>query len=328
MEVEVIPDTPNSVWLVRSDGEDLDVDWPSRATLQGRVSSVEEEPMYDRWTVEVTCPPAPLPNQVELRVGEALWAADDGGGEFVELENRSGFPVDLSGLQATKATDPDPADWKVWVEEGRSLILEGGHVMAFGRCSRWFRRGHVQAGPACWPVEQWSTLPDEEGHLAIRLPSQGPQTLDSVSWHTGLRGPWWWREKGWSWHRMGPDANAWTPSTDGGSPGQADGFEPTDCDGQDAPMAIFTGREGVPVLRWRFPSAGHGALLRMIRWPDGTLINSQSLVMEGQQGEWTWGGLDAHGIPVPPGVMIWDVRWWGRTCQGQLRERVRIPGQW
>jgi len=328
MEVEVIPGAPNSLWFVRQDGEDMAVDWPSRSTLHGRFVSAEEERVHDTWTVEVTCPPAPLPDRVELRVGEALWAADDGGGEFVELENRSGFPLDLSGLQATEASNPDPADWKVWVEGERSLILETGHVMAFGRCSRWFRQGHVQAGPACWPVEAWSALPDDEGHLAVRLPSQGPETLDSVSWHTGLRGPWWWREKGWSWHRMGPNAQAWTPSADGGSPGRVDGMELTDCDGHDAPMAVFTGQNGAPALRWRFPSAGHGAFLRMVRWPDGTLVNSQSLAMEEQQGEWTWDGMDAQGIPVPPGALIWDVRWWGRTCQGRLRERVRVPGQW
>ena len=327
MAVEVISDAPNSMWLVRQDGEDMDVDWPSRATLRGRSISGEEEPMHTRWTVEVTCPPASLPEQVELRVGEALWAAEDGGGEFVELENRSGFPLDLRGLQATESSDPNPSDWDVWVGEGRSLILETGHVMAFGRCARWFRRSHDQAGPACWPVEEWSALPDDEGHLAIRLPSHGPETLDSVSWHAGLRGPWWWREKGWSWHRMGPDAQAWTPSADGGSPGREDGMEPMECSGPDVPVSVFTGQHGAPALQWRFPSAGHGALLRMIRWPDGTLVNSQSLIMEEQQGEWTWGGTDSQGIPVPPGVLIWDVRWWGRTCRGRFRERVRVPGQ-
>ena len=117
------------MWLVRQDGEDMDVDWPSRATLRGKSISGEEEPIHARWTEEVTCPPASLPDQVELRVGEALWAAEDGGGEFVELENQSGFPLDLSGLQATESSDPDPADWEVWVGEGRSLILETGHVM-------------------------------------------------------------------------------------------------------------------------------------------------------------------------------------------------------
>lgn len=325
MEVELIPDAPNSLWLTRHDGEAVAVDWPARATLQGGRRPVPHEPVEGGWSVEVTCPPAPLPGRVELRVGEALWAAEDGGGEFVEVENRSGFPVDVRGLQATEGLHPDPADWTDWVEGERSLIVGAGDVMAFGRCSRWFRHGHDHAGPACWSVEGWSALPDEGGYLALRLPSQGPEPVDSVSWDSGMRGPWWWTEKGWSWRRTGPSARGWTPSVDGGSPGRVNRMEPMDCDGHDAPMAAFTGRGGVPALRWRFPSAGHSALLRMIRWPEGTMVNSQSLAMEEPEGEWTWDGLDANGVPVPPGVLIWDVRWWGRTCRGRWRKRVRIP---
>ena len=103
-------------------------------------------------------------------------------------------------------------------------------------------------------------------------------------------------------------------------------MEPVDCAGHDAPMSVVVGLDGVPALRWRFPSAGHGALLRMVRWPEGTIVHSLSLDLQEQEGEWTWDGMDAQGVPVPPGVLIWDVRWWGRTCWGRWRERVHIPG--
>lgn len=327
---ELVPDAPSAVRLSRLNGEPIASDWPSRTTLVGRISPEDGGPegrRMDSWTVEVTCPPAPLPDAVELRVEEALWASEDGGGEFVEVENQSGFPVDLSGLQATNEPHPDPADWNSWVEGGRSLILDAGAVVAFGQCSRWFRSGHPQAGPACWPVEAWSALPDEGGSLSIRLPSQGPDPVDSVSWHAGMRGPWWWNEKGWSWRRVGSGPQAWTPSSDGGSPGRINRLEKADCVGHEVPISVVTGRDGLTALRWRFPSAGHGAILRMIRWPEGTIVNSQSFEFaEQQQGEWTWGGLDSSGVPVPPGVLIWDVRWWGRMCRGRWRKRVRIPG--
>ena len=59
---------------------------------------------------------------------------------------------------------------------------------------------------------------------------------------------------------------------------------------------------------------------------DGTLVNTKGLDLFERQGEWTWTGEDSSGNPVPPGGLIWDVRWWGRTCRGRLRERLRVPG--
>lgn len=326
---EAVPDAPNAIRLSRPGGEAMAADWPIRTTLIGRTSPVEggaEAHRMEGWTVEVSCPPVPLPDSVELRVAEALWAAEDGGGEFVEVENRSPFPVDLRGVQATKEVHPLPSDWDEWVEGNRSLVLQAGDVMAFGRCPRWYRMAHGGSGPACWPVGAWSALPDEEGQLSLRLPSQGPEVLDSVSWHGGMQGPWWWKETGWSWRRLGPGPQEWTPSSDGGSPGRINRWEPVDCAGHDAPLSVVVGQDGVPALRWRFPSAGHGALLRMVRWPEGTIVHSQSFDLQEQEGEWTWDGKDAQGVPAPPGGLIWDVRWWGRTCRGRWRERVRVPG--
>ena len=325
----VIPDSPLSVRLTRRNGAPFSSDWPSRSTLSGWNPHLHGERGTagdGGWQLSLSCPPVPSPDRVELRVNEALWAAGDGGGEFVELENRSGFPVDLGGLQATKEAHPDPLDWHPWVEGTRSLTLPPGGVMAFGRCPRWFRQGHPEAGPACWPAESWFALSDEAGRLAIRLPSQGPEPLDSVSWHAAMRGPWWWEETGWSWIRGGPEPQDWTPSADGGSPGEVGQSEPVDCAGPEAPISIAVGVDGMPALRWRFPSAGHGVLLRMVRWPDGTLVNTQGLDLAEQQGEWTWPGVDSSGNPVPPGALIWDVRWWGRTCRGRFRELIRVPG--
>ena len=61
--------------------------------------------------------------------------------------------------------------------------------------------------------------------------------------------------------------------------------------------------------------------------PDGTLVNMQGLDLSERQGEWTWTGEDSSGNPVPPGGLVWDVRWWGRTCRGRFREHLRVPGR-
>ena len=254
------------------------------------------------------------------RIGLSSWPALVNGGTLVSLS-------DSGGLQVTKETHPDPSNWQVWVEGGRSLVVPTGGVMAFGRCPRWFRRGHPEAGPACWPAESWFSLSDEAGSLSLRLPSHGPEPIDSISWHAGMQGPWWWQETGWAWRRMGPGPEDWSPSTDGGSPGAINRAEPVDCPGQHAPVSVVVGVNGLPALRWRFPSAGHSVLLRMVRWPDGTLVNMQGLDLSERQGEWTWTGEDSSGNPVPPGGLVWDVRWWGRTCRGRFREHLRVPGR-
>ena len=124
----------------------------------------------------------------------------------------------------------------------------------------------------------------------------------------------------------GPGTRGLVAFDRGGSPGGINRTEPADCAGQDAPVSVIVGVNGLPALRWQFPSAGHSVLLRMVRWPDGTLVNTQGLDLAERQGEWTWTGKDSSGNPVPPGGLIWDVRWWGRTCRGRLRERLRVPG--
>ena len=142
---EAVPDAPNAIRLSRQGGEAMVTDWPIRTALIGHTPLVEGgsgEHGMEGWNVQVSCPPAPLPDSVELRVAEALWAAEDGGGEFVEVENRSPFPIDLRGLQATREVHPLPSDWDEWVEDNRSLVLQAGEVMAFGRCPRWYRMGH------------------------------------------------------------------------------------------------------------------------------------------------------------------------------------------
>ena len=252
---EAVPDAPNAIRLSRPGGEAMAADWPIRTTLIGRtppLASGAEEHRMAGWTVEVSCPPVPLPDSVELRVAEALWAAEDGGGEFVEVENLVHFPSTCAAYRPPRRCTLS-SDWDEWVEGNRSLVLQTGDVMAFGRCPRWYRMAHGGSGPACWPVEAWSALPDEEGQLSLRLPSQGPEVLDSVSWHGGMQGPWWWKETGWSWRRLGPGPQEWTPSPDGGSPGRINRWEPVDCAGHDAPLSVVVGQDGVPALRWRFP---------------------------------------------------------------------------
>ena len=93
----------------------------------------------------------------------------------------------------------------------------------------------------------------------------------------------------------GPGTRGLVAFDRGGSPGGINRTEPADCAGHDAPVSVIVGVNGLPALRWQFPSAGHSVLLRMVRWPDGTLVNTQGLDLSERQGEWTWTGKDSSG---------------------------------
>ncbi len=320
----------NTLVLGRSDGLALPLQWPAGCTLKGRKSGrhgagTDSTALAD-WSIDVGCPSETLTTPLDLRITEALWDAKDGGGEFVEVKNLGPSPVDLGGLQAAEEAAPQPGDWRTWVEEGVSLVLRPGEVMAFGRCPRWYRMGHAAAGPACWPAASWSTLPDDGGTLAVRLPSQGSEPFDRVSWDSDMRGPWWWKSDGWSWSRTGSELFDWVPSSDGGSPGSKGSAFSLDCDGRHVPFKVEIGLDGLPVLHWEFPSLGHGILLRMVEWPSGCL--RASFLMESAElaGHWAWDGFDSQGLPVQPGGMLWDLRWWGRSCKGRWRTHLRVPG--
>ena len=331
LEVMGLLQGSNTLVLGRADGLALSLDWPSGCTLKGRQperhgGGPDAPTDLARWSIEVACPTEPLASPLDLRITEALWDAQDGGGEFVELKNRGPSPVDLSGLQAAEVGEPQPGEWRTWVDQGVSLVLRPGEVMAFGRCPRWYRMGHAAAGSACWPAVSWSALPDDGGSLAVRLPSQGPEPFDGLSWHSDMRGPWWWKSDGWSWSRTGPGPLDWGPSSDGGSPGSKGPMFLLDCGGRDVPFHVEIGLDGLPVLHWEFPSLGHGILLRMVEWPSGCLRASFLMESSELSGHWAWDGLDSQGLPVQPGGLLWDLRWWGRSCKGRWRTHIRVPG--
>ena len=162
--------------------------------------------------------------------------------------------------------------------------------------------------------------------MALRLPSQGPEPFDWVSWHSNMRGPWWWKSDGWSWSRIGSGPMDWGPSPDGGSPGSKGPAFPLNCVGRDVPFKVESGLDGLPVLHWEFPSLGHGILLRMVEWPSGFLRASFLMEPAELAGRWAWDGFDSQGLPVQPGGLLWDLRWWGRSCKGRWRTHIRVPG--
>ena len=213
---ENVPDHFRALRFPPPDGESWSLDWPNTGHLVGK----ERGGM--QWSVDPTCPLSAGNQNHQLKISEALWNARGGGGEFVEVHNVGDVPVDLSGLQAGDRDGEQLDRWRTWVPSGTSLVLKPGAVMAFGRCPRWFRSGHLLAGRACWPVPDWSALPDHDGGVSIRLPSQGPEVLDEVAWNDQMEGPWWWTDEGWSWTRMGWGPTDWSPSRDGGSPGRPD----------------------------------------------------------------------------------------------------------
>ena len=320
----------NTLVLGRYDGLAFSLDWPAGCTLKGwqpeyHGGGPDPTDVAD-WSIDVACPTEPLASPLDLRITEALWDAKDGGGEFVELKNLGPSPIDLSGLQAAEAGEQMPGNWRTWVDKGVSLVLSPGEVMAFGRCPRWYSADHAAAGPACWPAVSWAALPDDGGSLAVRLPSQASEPFDWVSWHSDMRGPWWWKSDGWSWSRTGSGPMDWGPSSDGGSPGSEGHTVLLDCGGCDVPFEVEVGLDGLPVLHWEFPSLGHGILLRMVEWPSGCL--RASFLMESTElaGRWAWDGFDSQGLPVQPGGLLWDLRWWGRSCRGRWRKHIRVPG--
>ena len=138
------------------------------------------------------------------------------------------------------------------------------------------------------------------GRLSLRLPSQGPEVMDSVSWHDGMQGPWWWKEIGWSWRRMGTGPREWTPSSDGGSPGGSIDWSQWTAPATAHRCPYSSDMMACPLCGGGFLSgsrrvAAHGPVA------GGTIVHSRSLDMQEQEGEWTWDGMDAQGVPVPPG---------------------------
>lgn len=322
IEPEGVSEHPRTLRFLHPDGGNWPLDWP----LSGRIEAWGVEGHH--WSVGVTCPTAVPQHPVEIRVVEALWNAVDRGGEFVEIGNVGLEPVDLQGLEVM-GEDPQWSPswaWETWVPGDVSLVLPPEQVMAFGQCPRWFRSGHDGAGEACWPAEQWSALPDDRGELWIRLPSGGPHALDAIGWSDDMKGPWWWRSDGWSWTRVGRGKQDWTPSKDGGSPGRVDETPSPECGQGDPPFVVESVLGELPSIHWEFPGLGHGIMVRMVDWPGGTVKSTWVQDQVDMKGGWTWDGRDAQGLPMPPGNLIWDIRWWGRTCRGRKRERIRVPG--
>ena len=294
-------------------GLDLEGGAALRAEVEGEPEPVE---------LFVRCPSVGMPaSPVCLRVVELMWNAAEDGGEFAELMNCGSTPIDLAGLQGTTAAFPYPSDWKTWVEEDMSLVLQPGEVMAFGECPRWYARGLPESGPARWSVPQWSALNDGSGSLSVRLPSHSIAALDAVEWHDGLTGPWWWREDGWAWVRSGMAASDWTPAPDRGSPGKGSMLSESSCGG----AVAFVSDGGVPGLEWRLPVAGGTITLDLVGWPSGMSAGEWTMDDVPTMGRWTWNGRGSDGRMVAPGPFLWDVRWRSGPCTGRNRKLIRTP---
>ena len=314
-------------------------DWPSAVRLSWNGStpwdsSVRKEVSVTedsgrRMTVAFQCPVtsgAPEGDTPCLRISEMMWNATEEGSEFVEIVNCGEEPIELAGLQATTANFPAPSDWDTWVPPQQSLVLMPGDVAAFGRCPKWMAHGLPMSGPARWSVDGWSALNDEEGQLSIRLPNASVATLDEVYWGPGLNGPWWWTEDGWAWVRSGPGPGDWTPAPDRGSPGGQQQRIPTGECGEVELLQQTPSSQGLPGLQWSLPDAGGVIGIKMISWPSGDVRGH--VVIEGvrPKGQWSWAGTDAQGRPVYPGLMLWEVRWWGGLCRGRRRFVLDVPG--
>lgn len=328
--VEALPDVPRALRLSWEGLESEDWVWPDRVTVSAwplTTDGLEEE--WPLMQLAVSCPPVPALVPPCVTVSEMLWDASPHAGEFVEVENCGGVPVDLRGLQATTSPLPAPADWKTWVNPHTSLVLMPDSVLAFGACAKWFTAPFPKAGSSVWSVDSWPALPNGGGQLTLRLPSSGEEELDVVQWSSEMEGPWWWEPQGWSWVReRSGGALAWAPSPDRGSPGRGalSRWGPPGCLSPDSPVQMTERHGHGPGLMWRFPSAGHRLFVRMVDWPNGTLRGWQWLESKDTHGEWMWDGLDGWGQPVEPGLLIWVVRWWGAECQGTKRFTVRAPG--
>ncbi len=296
------------------------LEWPSGWTLEWGKDSLNPEGQ-----VSVSCPSVPLPGPVQLRVDEILWHATDTAGEFVEVVNRSDFPVDLSGLQATLADvdTPFPSDWRTWVDPLTSLVLLPGETMAFGECPRWFAGPHPAAGPDTWAVESWSLLPNTAGTMRIRLPSAGLTVLDSLGWTSDVEGPWWWRAEDWAWGR-GNGAGLY-PMPNRASPGSPNGHAVPSCDEEVGGVDVVE-VGGWPAVSWSLGGAGHGLSVGLVSWPEGRLLRTYMPPPETTAGQWVWNGLDGLGQPVRPGQVLLDVLWRGAGCVGRKRHRIRVPG--
>lgn len=82
----------------------------------------------------------------------------------------------------------------------------------------------------------------------------------------------------------------------------------------------------LPGLQWSLPDAGGAIGLKMIGWPSGDLRGHVVIEDVLPKGQWSWAGTDAGGQPVLPGLMLWEVRWWGGLCRGKRRFVVDVPG--
>lgn len=300
--------------------------WDPSATLE--VSVIEDSGLSV--TVPVQCPSASsgAGDGVApcLRISEMMWNANEKGSEFVEVLNCGEQPIELAGLQATTALFPAPSDWDTWVPQEQSLVLLPGGVAAFGRCPKWMAHGLPMSGPARWSADGWSALNDEEGQLSIRLPSVAVTAIDEVQWGSGLKGPWWWSEDGWAWIRSGPGPGDWTPAPDKGSPGGLHQIPLTGDCGEVELLPAAPLHHRLPGLQWSLPDAGGAIGLKMIGWPSGDLRGHVVIEDVLPEGQWSWAGTDASGLPVLPGLMLWEVRWWGGLCRGKRRFVVEVPG--
>ena len=315
-------------------------EWPSAVRLSGDATTAwdphsrQEIAVTDdagrRVTVSVQCPAASSGPQDEavpcLRISEMMWNAAEQGSEFVEVLNCGEGPIELAGLQATTAHFPVPSDWDTWVPPQQSLVLLPGDVAAFGRCPKWMAHQLPRSGPARWSAQGWSALHDEEGQLSIRLPNVALDALDEVHWGPDLKGPWWWSEDGWAWVRSGPGPRDWTPAPDRGSPGGQQQTPSTGECGEVELLNVAALQPRLPGLQWSLPDAGGAIGLKMIGWPSGDVRGHVVIEDVLPEGQWTWAGTDASGRPVYPGLMLWEVRWWGGLCRGHRRFVVDVPG--
>ena len=147
-------------------------------------------------------------------------------GEYLELYNRSGFPLDLEG-------------WLLKVSERNYLLDTSMTVIQGGETSP------LTVSPGGFAVLRGITLPNDGATLSIY--SREGHLIHAAAYRIPWDGPDWKKEGGWSLESPDPElvcgiSSGWLYSTDpdGGTPGRLNSVRETRAD-TEAPVMLYSG---------------------------------------------------------------------------------------